>query len=71
MYCLSEVDGGRMWFPCVDSLTERCTYTMEFTTHSDLTVVSTGELQKQVNIFPLYHHIINNLMVCAAFITGL
>ncbi|XP_013190078.1 transcription initiation factor TFIID subunit 2 [Amyelois transitella] len=35
---------SRLWFPCVDSYAEPCTWKLEFTVDESLTVVSCGEL---------------------------
>lgn len=40
--------GARSWFPCLDTLSERATYEMEYTVSSDLVVVSSGDLIEQV-----------------------
>jgi aminopeptidase N len=48
MFTHNQVCGARMWFPCLDNTSDRATYEMEYTVHSSLVVVSTGELDKQV-----------------------
>ena len=35
---------SRLWFPCVDTNTELCTWTLEITVDTKLTVVACGEL---------------------------
>lgn len=35
---------ARLWFPCVDSFAEPCTWKLEFTVDESLTAVSCGEL---------------------------
>ena len=35
---------SRLWFPCVDTNTELCTWQLEFTVDARLTAVSCGEL---------------------------
>lgn len=35
---------ARLWFPCVDSFAEPCTWKLEFTVDECLTAVSCGEL---------------------------
>ena len=34
----------RLWFPCVDSLSQLCTWKLEFTVDESMTAVSCGEL---------------------------
>lgn len=34
----------RLWFPCIDSFSEPCTWKLEFTVDASLTAVSCGEL---------------------------
>lgn len=48
MYTHNQVGGARMWFPCMDNFADRCPFEMEFTVHSNLVVVSSGELVKQI-----------------------
>lgn len=48
MYTDNEPNGARMWFPCIDNLTEHSTYEMEYTVDPDLLVVSSGDLIEQV-----------------------
>lgn len=35
---------ARLWFPCVDSYAEPCTWKLEFTVDEDLIAVSCGDL---------------------------
>ena len=37
---------SRLWFPCVDTNTEMCTWTLEFTVETSLVAVSCGELKE-------------------------
>lgn len=39
---------SRLWFPCVDTNTEVCTWTLDFTVDANLTAVSCGELVETV-----------------------
>ncbi len=48
MYTHSSLDGARLWFPCVDTTTERCTYELQYTVDSPYFVISSGDLQQQV-----------------------
>lgn len=41
---------GRLWFPCVDMLSEMCTWTIELTVPVEMTAVSCGQLQEQVGL---------------------
>ena len=38
-----------LWFPCVDMLSEVCTWAIEVTVPADMTVVTCGQLQEQVD----------------------
>lgn len=38
----------RLWFPCVDSFSEVCTWKIDVTVEKDLIAVSCGELVEQV-----------------------
>lgn len=38
----------RLWFPCVDSFSEVCTWKIDVTVDKDLLAVSCGELVEQV-----------------------
>lgn len=35
---------SRMWFPCIDTFSELCTWKIEITTEMDMTAVSCGDL---------------------------
>ncbi len=37
-----------MWFPCVDTLVDKCTFSMEITVDKDMMAVCSGELVDQV-----------------------
>ncbi len=39
---------SRLWFPCVDSLSEMCTWKLEFTVEEGMTAVSCGDLLETV-----------------------
>ena len=51
---------SRLWFPCVDTNTELCTWTLEFTVDVALVAVSCGELTEttisQDNRTKTYHY---------------
>jgi len=38
----------RLWFPCIDSYSEVCTWKLEFTVNMYMTAVSVGELVETV-----------------------
>lgn len=42
-----------MWFPCVDMLSEICTWAIEVTVPADMLVVTCGQLMEQVSILNL------------------
>ncbi|BBM98136.1 transcription initiation factor TFIID subunit 2 [Marchantia polymorpha subsp. ruderalis] len=44
----SQLRRARCWFPCVDSTSERCSYSLEFTVRSEYIAVSSGKLLYQV-----------------------
>lgn len=44
MYTCCEENSSRLWFPCIDSYAEPCTWNLEFTVDDDMTAVSCGEL---------------------------
>ncbi|KAL3700556.1 hypothetical protein R1sor_018578 [Riccia sorocarpa] len=44
----SQLRRARCWFPCVDSTSERCSYSLEFTVSSEYIAVSCGKLLYQV-----------------------
>jgi len=48
MYTYSQPDGARMWFPCVDQISEKCTWELDLTANSNLVVVATGQLLEKV-----------------------
>ena len=49
MYTHNEMgEGARLWVPCVDTLTERCTYDLEITSHGNRYTVASEELTEQV-----------------------
>ncbi len=43
----------RLWFPCVDTYTELCTWTLKFVVPASMTAISVGDLTEQVCI-PIY-----------------
>ncbi|XP_077291969.1 TATA-box binding protein associated factor 2 isoform X2 [Arctopsyche grandis] len=54
---------ARLWFPCVDSFAEPCTWKLEFTVDENLTAVSCGELVDTINLLnnrqKVFHYVLN------------
>ncbi|XP_065176434.1 transcription initiation factor TFIID subunit 2-like isoform X2 [Sycon ciliatum] len=48
VFSYSYGNSSRMWFPCVDMLSEICTWDIEVTVPSDMLVVSCGKLMEQI-----------------------
>nr|XP_018909078.1 PREDICTED: transcription initiation factor TFIID subunit 2 isoform X1 [Bemisia tabaci] len=44
MYSMCHENSSRLWFPCIDSYAEPCTWRLEFTVDENMTAVSCGEL---------------------------
>lgn len=44
MYTYSHENSSRLWFPCVDSFAEPCTWKLEFTVDDSMIAVSCGDL---------------------------
>lgn len=44
MYTYGHENSSRLWFPCVDSYAEPCTWKLEFTVDEKMTAVSCGDL---------------------------
>eukprot|EP00057_Strongylocentrotus_purpuratus_P009012 XP_011663486.1 PREDICTED: transcription initiation factor TFIID subunit 2 [Strongylocentrotus purpuratus] len=63
MFTYSLENSSRLWFPCVDSYSEPCTWKLEFTVDSDMMAVSSGELIETVYTPDMtkktYHYILN------------
>ncbi|XP_073840548.1 TATA-box binding protein associated factor 2 isoform X2 [Musca autumnalis] len=68
MYTHSYENASRLWFPCVDSFADPCTWKLEFTVDKHLTAVSCGELMEVVMTPDLrrktFHYALN-VPVCA------
>lgn len=68
MFTQAYENSTRLWFPCVDSFTDPCTWQLEFTVDKNLTAVSSGELQEVIMTPDLqkktFHYVIN-VPVCA------
>ncbi|PIK62206.1 putative transcription initiation factor TFIID subunit 2, partial [Apostichopus japonicus] len=44
MFCCGTENASRLWFPCVDTYSEPCTWKLEFTVDKAMTAISCGEL---------------------------
>lgn len=44
VFTYKNQNSSRLWFPCIDSYHHPCSWELEFTVHSDLTVISCGNL---------------------------
>ncbi|XP_020248990.1 transcription initiation factor TFIID subunit 2 [Asparagus officinalis] len=48
MHTNNQIRRARCWFPCIDSISQCCTFDMEFTVNSGYVAVSNGDLLYQV-----------------------
>ena len=48
LFTCSHENSSRLWFPCVDSFSELCTWKLEFTVDESMTAISSGELHDVV-----------------------
>ena len=48
LFTASHENSSRLWFPCVDSFSEICTWKLEFTVDESMTAISSGELLEVV-----------------------
>ncbi|ESP05566.1 hypothetical protein LOTGIDRAFT_228096 [Lottia gigantea] len=44
MFSYGHENSSRLWFPCIDTFCEPCTWKIEITCHRDMTAVSCGDL---------------------------
>ncbi|XP_026465105.1 LOW QUALITY PROTEIN: transcription initiation factor TFIID subunit 2-like, partial [Ctenocephalides felis] len=63
MYTYAHENSSRLWFPCVDSYAEPCTWSLEFTVDAAMTAVSCGDLV-EITMTPdmrrkTYHYVLN------------
>ncbi|KAJ8680194.1 hypothetical protein QAD02_015981 [Eretmocerus hayati] len=68
MYTYSYENSSRLWFPCVDSFAEPCTWKLEFTVDEAMTAVSCGELIEVVytpDMRKKTFHYVLNVPACA------
>ena len=63
MYTYSYENSSRLWFPCVDSFAEPCTWKLEFTVDDSMTAISCGDLVEVVYTPDLrrktFHYVLN------------
>lgn len=68
MFTYGHENSSRLWFPCVDSYAEPCTWKLEFTVDEHMTAVSCGELMEVVFTPDMrrktYHYVLST-PVCA------
>lgn len=68
MFTYGHENSSRLWFPCVDSYAEPCTWKLEFTVDEKMTAVSCGELTETVMTPDLrrktFHYVLNT-PICA------
>lgn len=68
MFTYGHENSSRLWFPCVDSYAEPCTWKLEFTVDEKMTAVSCGELIETVMTPDLrrktFHYVLNT-PICA------
>jgi len=48
VYSYNYGNSSRLWFPCIDSYHDVCTWKIDFTVHKALTAVCPGELQEKI-----------------------
>ena len=63
LLCISKHFFGlfRLWFPCIDSYNDVCTWKIDFTVDKDFTAVSAGELQDKVSFSVAEFSLCDNL----------
>ncbi|XP_072170420.1 transcription initiation factor TFIID subunit 2-like [Diadema setosum] len=63
MFTYNHENSSRLWFPCIDSFSEPCTWKLEFTVDAQMVAVSSGELIETVYTPDMskktYHYILN------------
>lgn len=68
LFSCADENASRLWFPCVDSFAEPCTWRLEFTVDESMTAVSCGELIEVVRVpgtkNKTYHYVLTT-PVCA------
>lgn len=68
MFTYGHENSSRLWFPCVDSYAEPCTWKLEFTVDEKMTAVSCGDLVEVVMTpdrrCKTFHYVLNT-PICA------
>ncbi|KAF7285639.1 hypothetical protein GWI33_010292 [Rhynchophorus ferrugineus] len=63
LFTYGHQNSSRLWFPCVDSFAETCTWKLEFTVDEEMTAVSNGDLIEVVYTPDMrrktYHYTLN------------
>ena len=63
LFTYGHENTARLWFPCVDTLSELCTWKLEFTVDDTMTAVSCGELTDVIHFPDLkrkaFHYTLN------------
>ena len=63
MFTCGHENASRLWFPCVDAMSELCTWKLEFTVDESMTAVSNGDLVETVYTPDLkrktYHYVLS------------
>jgi transcription initiation factor TFIID subunit 2 len=63
LFTCGHENSSRLWFPCVDTLSELCTWKLEFTVDESMTAVSCGDLVDTVYTPDMkrktFHYVIN------------
>ena len=52
MFTYGFENSSRLWFPCIDSFCDLCTWKLEFTVDESLTAVSCGDFASKVEFEP-------------------
>ncbi|KAH0952770.1 hypothetical protein HN011_011355 [Eciton burchellii] len=64
MYTYSYENSSRLWFPCIDSFAEPCTWKLEFTVDDSMTAISCGDLVEVVYTPDMrrktFHYVLNS-----------
>ena len=50
MFSTRNENDSRLWFPCIDSYSEVCTWKLEFTVDDNMTAISCGDLVEIVAV---------------------
>ncbi len=61
----------RLWFPCVDTYTELCTWSLKFVVPPHMTAISVGDLTEQVGVYQGLHVLMLNIQLIFCYLTTL